>query len=172
MANPQQIIKLMQPIDVNDMVHSEMIMAHQNQQLLNEPTIPSEIDISQLHQRDIIVEHEIILCHQNVDMTGHSLANITLNHHTITEQDLSNQDGILVDGSNAIRYGGENLQLMQQEQQLLAEQYRLQSVNITDADRVCEDIIVDASPCNPITESELIKVYSLLDLSSNISFCT
>ncbi|KAK4873098.1 hypothetical protein RN001_015127 [Aquatica leii] len=96
------------------------------QQPLLEQQIQNEIDLSQLQQRDLIVEQEIILSQSNVDMSPH-LGNIDLNH----------EEAILVDHKD-VRYPDENL-LIQQEQ-LLTDQYRL---HITD--NSVDDIIAENS---------------------------
>lgn len=117
-----------QPLSVVTMDQNELIMV-QHHQLLNDTSIQSvgDVDLSHLGHRDgMIVEQEIILTH-------HSLNNIDLHNHELTSQDLSNQslqtqDNIMVEsGPDA-----HNMQvtrftedLMQQDHQLLTEQFRL-----------------------------------------------
>lgn len=118
-----------QNLDVVPMDH-ELIMV-QNQQLLANHEIGGvdEIDLGQLgHREQMIVGHEIILTHQSVDMSGHSLENINLNHHELN-QDISNhslqtQDSILVENGSHDRFTSDNLDLIP-HQQLLNEQFRL-----------------------------------------------
>lgn len=136
--NEQQLAKISQSMDVVDtMEHPELIMV-QHPHLLTEHNIHNvnEIDLSHLEHRDnIIVEHEIILAHQNVDMNAHSLDGIDLNHHELS-QDLSNHSlqtqEILVNTASNVhsiqnaRYSEGNLELIHHQQQFLDEQYRLQ----------------------------------------------
>lgn len=133
--NEQQMVKISQPMDVvSTMNHPDMIMV-QHPHLLTEHSIHSvnELDLSHLeHRENMIVEHEIILAHQNVDMNSHSLDAIDLNHHELS-QDLSNHSlqtqEMLVNTTNNV-HGIQNTRytedLMHQQQQLLDEQYRLQ----------------------------------------------
>lgn len=125
-------------MNVVPMDHSDLIMVDQHQ-LLTDHNIQNvnEIDLSHLGQRNnIIVEHEIILSHQNVDLSSHSLDTISLNHN-LTNQDLSNHslsgaNTILVDESGSmhgiadVRYSEANLDLIRHEH-MLTEQYRLQN---------------------------------------------
>lgn len=127
LANSVGIIKL-SPNTVID--HNNMIMIHHHS-LLAEHGIQNiaDLDLSQLDQQH--VQQEIILSQPNVDLVPHSLTALELNHHDLTSQDLSNhslpsQDGILVHDCTCVQYTHSNLQLMQQEQQLLTEQYRMQ----------------------------------------------
>lgn len=136
--NEQQIVKISHSMDVvASMDHPELIMV-QHPHLLTEHNIHNvnEIDLSHLEHRDnMIVEHEIILAHQNVDMSGHSLDGIDLNHHELS-QDLSNHSlqtqEILVNTGGSVhsiqsaRYNEGSLELIHQQQQFLDEQYRLQ----------------------------------------------
>lgn len=119
-----------QEINVPHLEPTGMIMI-QHQPLLAAHEMPNEIDLAQLQQRDLIVQHEIILSQQNVDMT-HPLANIHL----------TGQETMLVNDG----YHGENL-LVQQEH-LLTDQYRLH-VNIAE-----EQSIVNELPQIDETEEE------------------
>lgn len=148
-----------QIVNMSEIDQQDMIMIQHHHQLLNEQGIQNvnEIDLSQLQQRDMIVEHEIILSQQNVDINPHSLANIDLNHHELAGQDISNQETILVDGTNNVRYAEENLHLIQQEHQLLTEQYRLQHtlhINITENNTICNNVAVTTSSSNQVQPQE------------------
>lgn len=125
-------------MNVVSMDHPNLIMVDQHQ-LLTDHNMQNvnDIDLSHLGQRNnIIVEHEIILSHQNVDLSSHSLDNINLNHN-LTNPDLSNHslpgaNTILVDESGSmhgiadVRYSEANLDLIRHEQ-ILTEQFRLQN---------------------------------------------
>lgn len=147
------LIDLLKNVNSNKMVqHSQqqmdavdLIMA-QSQQLLVNHGIDSvdEIDLGHLGTREqLIVDHEIILSHQNVDINGHSLDNINLNHHDISNHSLQTQDSILVESGSGIdsaRFANDNLDLIP-HQQLLNEQFRLQHdlhVNMGDENTVDE----------------------------------
>ena len=132
-----------QQMDVVAMDH-DLMMAQNQQLLVNHGMGVDEIDLGQLGPREqLIVGHEIILTHQSVDMNGHALDNINLNHHELN-QEISNhslpaQDAILVESESA-RFGSDNLDLIP-HQQLLSEQFRLQHelhVNMGDENAVDE----------------------------------
>lgn len=130
--NQQQIIKLSQTMGVSVIHQGNMAMIEQHH-LLGEQTIQNvgEVDLSHLENRDGLIEQEIILSHQSVALNSHSLANIDLNHHELTDHNMANQtldteDGIFVQDTNDVHYPQDNLQLIHQEQHLISEQYRLQ----------------------------------------------
>ncbi|KAJ8929269.1 hypothetical protein NQ314_018062 [Rhamnusium bicolor] len=148
------------PID-----HNELIMV-QHHQLLNDDNLQSvsEIDLTHLGQREgMIVEHEIILTHHNVDMNSHSLDSIDLNNHDLTNQDLSNhsfktQESIMVDSSaHSIQdpqFTEDNLNLMQQHQ-LLSDQFRLQHLHINMGDDNSGNDV-------QLTNNEKLLIYQML----------
>lgn len=134
----KEIVEMAHSMDIVNIDQPDLMMVQQ-QQLLNEHNIQSvgDLDLGQLDQREnMIVGHEIILAQQNVEIP-HGLDNLNLNHQDITSQDLSNhslqgQNGILLDDSGAVhtiqgnQYAEGNLQLIQQDHQIIADQYRLQ----------------------------------------------
>ncbi|CAH0546825.1 unnamed protein product [Brassicogethes aeneus] len=123
---------------------SELLMV-QPHHLLNEHNLEN-IDL----RDDMMVEHEIILTHHNVDINTHSLDSLDLNSHSLTNQELSNQslqtqESIIIDAGNSqslqdSHFEDENLSLIHQHH-LLSDQLRLHhglSVNINDESSINE----------------------------------
>ncbi|EFA00074.1 hypothetical protein TcasGA2_TC002889 [Tribolium castaneum] len=156
----KQINSSKQSMGVVPMEH-ELIMT-QNQQLLANHGMGGvdEIDLAHLGPREqLIVGHEIILTHQSVDINGHPLENINLNHHELN-QDISNhslqtQDSILVENGSA-RFASDNLDLIP-HQQLLNEQFRLQHelhVNMS-AENTVDGITLSGGLDNTVVHSKI-----------------
>lgn len=126
----QNIVHINDPLDIVSMDHHDLIMVPQ-QQLLNEHGIQnvSDLDLNQLSNREnMIVGHEIILAHQNVDISNHSLDTIDLNHQELSNHSLQTQSRILVDENGSVHslqdtgFAESNLDLIQ-EHQIINEAY-------------------------------------------------
>lgn len=150
-------------VDQNDLI---MVQSHQ---LLADHTLP-HIDLT-LNQRDtMMVEHEIILSHHNVDINSQSLDSIELSGPSLTNADLSNhtQDSIMVNPHESQdiqtrHFNEDNLTLMQQHQ-LLNEQLRLHhGLHVT----LNEESASLPIPTEPVSCYILYNNFILLKLTVN-----
>nr|CAI5826051.1 unnamed protein product [Callosobruchus analis] len=109
----------------------ELVLIQSHHPLHNDHNLRdvSEIDLSSLENREgIIVDHEIILTHQNVHINSATLENIDLSNHDLNQdhsnQSLQAQEVAVTDSVTEDARYAENLSLMQH--QLLTDQFRLQ----------------------------------------------
>ncbi|XP_018330113.1 zinc finger protein 260 [Agrilus planipennis] len=130
-------------LGIGNLNHSDIILV-QNNDLLSEQSL-QDIDFSQLDHRHIIItDNEIMLNQHNANITAaHSMSAMDLNHHDLPSHELSNHslngpDSMIVSSADMhllqhSRYM-EELNLIQSEQQFIAEQYILhQEAQLTTA---------------------------------------
>ncbi|CAH1980623.1 unnamed protein product [Acanthoscelides obtectus] len=154
----------------------ELVLVQSHHPLLADHSLRdvSEIDLSSLeHRGGIIVDHEIILTHQNVHINSTAL-DIDLSNHDLNQdhsnQSLHGQEVAIVDSVSEAQYA-ENLSLMQH--QLLTDQFRLQQelqLSISDDHEASLPVEHMAKP-NPLQDPDR---YSLEKIDSqdvcNISY--